>query len=186
MAKIDSQIDDSSPRSWTSLLNSCTKLVSSAANAIEMEAAVEATRNELAESDRGKEQSTNRRAGQRTTTTHNTGSSIWQRPVGRAHSHTTRSNPATPPPKPSTRRRSSATAPTQSSTSKSMTRATGPRLTTQSKTRHSPKDPKNVVSERPRTVTRKMSNQSTAVIGKKLEDGTKPKAGSRVDPSSAL
>ncbi|KAE9993020.1 hypothetical protein EG327_006802 [Venturia inaequalis] len=39
ITNVDLHEDVSSPRSWTSLLNSCTKLVSNAANAIEMEAA---------------------------------------------------------------------------------------------------------------------------------------------------
>jgi hypothetical protein len=193
--KIDPQTEASSSRSWTSLLNSCTKLVSNAANAIEMEAVVDATRNDLLDSERGKDQGTNRRGGQRTTTTYNTGSSARQRPVERAPSQSSVNKntarpegpkPTTPPPKSSTRRRPSATAPTQSSASKSTTRAVGPRLTTQSKTRYPSKEPNTVLSERPRTTTRKMSNQSTSIAEKKLEHGTRPKAGSRMSSSSAL
>ncbi|TLD29965.1 hypothetical protein E2P81_ATG06618 [Venturia nashicola] len=122
---IDPLADASSPRSWTSLLNSCTKLVSNAANAIEMEAAVEA---------KGKETSKTR-------------ASTRQGPPARTNSDFLifqGQKPTISPTKPSTRRASSVTAPTQSSASKNARRATGPTLTTQARTQKSPKSLKNV------------------------------------------
>lgn len=156
----DPDTDVPSSRSWTSLLNSCTKLVANAANAIEMEAAVEAKRNKSLRPERADQQTTNKPADHRTTDAFTPRASTRQRPPTRTNSNPLGwdgRKPTTSLSKPSTRRASSATAPTQSSASKNSTRAMGP-LTTQARTRKGPKNLEDVESQRPRTATRMMSS----------------------------
>jgi hypothetical protein len=176
-------------------MSSCTKLVSNAASAIEMEAAVEATRKERLAFEYENQPKANGRVRQRTLRTHDTRLRTRQRPVERVSSHTSTNRNSTRPedvkttPLPgqsSTRRRSSATAQTQSSASKSTTKATGSKLTIQSKTRLPLKGSNTVSSEYSRTAMKKVNNQSASSEETKLEDGMRPKVRSRTNSSPAL